>query len=160
LQGVLSALILLVILCSGVWLLPDSAIKQKLMPNFGPLAISAGLEQSWSVFAPNPPRVVEYLDVTVTLRSGREVTWNIPHGDPVIGHYATYHWQKLKEHLAHEPARRPGLAHWVARHEAAAAGEPAIAVRMILRTQSLPPPGSKATPTVTTRLLYSERLGG
>jgi hypothetical protein len=158
-QGLLSALILIILITAVAWCVPDSALRRTVKSVASPVAYVAGLDQYWGVFAPDPPRRLEYVDVVVTLRSGRVVVWNIPHGDPVIGHYSTYHWHKLKENLVRVPSLRPALARWVARTVAGPAGG-ATRVRIVLRTVPLPPPGSSAAGATGSKLLYDEKLSG
>lgn len=157
-QGLLSALILIILITAITWCVPDSALRRTIKSVVAPVAYATGLDQNWGVFAPDPPRRLEYVDVVVTLRSGREVIWNIPHGDPLVGQYATYHWHKIKENVVKNASLRPGLARWVARFVAGPAG--ATRVRMVLRTVSLPPPGSSGAGVTGSTLLYDEKLPG
>jgi hypothetical protein len=158
-QGMLSALILIILITAVAWCVPDSALRRTVRSVVAPIAYATGLDQYWGVFSPDPPRRLEYVDVVVTLRDGRVVVWNIPHGDPVIGHYSTYHWHKLKENLVRAPSLQPGLARWVARSVAGPAGG-ATRVKIVLRTVSLPPPGSSVASVTGSKLLYDEKLSG
>lgn len=152
-QGVISALIVIVLATGIVWCLPDSVIKRKLQPVVNPVAMAAGLDQYWGVFAPNPPRSVATVEVHVTTADGRDVLWTMPHGDPVIGQYSWYHWQKIKENLVRYPALRASFCRWVAR-DVVGSGAPATRVRMTVRTVTLPPPGTRVASKTTTGVLY------
>jgi len=158
-QAVISALIVIVLATGIIWCLPDSTIKSRLQPVVTPIAVGSGLDQYWGVFAPNPPRQVENIDVHVTLASGRDVVWSVPHGDPVIGQYSWYHWQKLKEHLVHEPGIRASFCRWVAR-QVAESGDSAVRVRMLMYAVTLPPPGSSVLARRSTTVLYDGTATG
>ncbi|HSV66645.1 MAG TPA: hypothetical protein VLJ59_12150 [Mycobacteriales bacterium] len=156
-QGLISALILIILITGVVWNLPDSAVKRQVSPVITPIGFAIGVGQSWGVFAPNPPRQQEYVDVVVTLREGREAVWTIPHGDPVFGYYVAERWHKLKEYVVRtQPVRRP-FARWVTGLLAGPDGG-ATRVRIVLRTELLPAPGSTAAATTETTILYDERL--
>jgi hypothetical protein len=158
-QGLISGLIVAALLTGVVWNLPDSMIRQQAMTIALPIGNVTGLGQEWGVFAPNPPRQGDYLSVVVTLADGREATWMLPTGDPVVGHYSTERWHKLREFLMKTPSLRPTFARWVARDVAGPAARP-VRVRIIVRTVSLPPPGSAVPARTTVRTLYDEKLAG
>ena len=154
-QGVISALILVVLATGVIWCLPDSVLKQRLRPAVTPVALGLGLDQYWGVFAPNPPRQVDTISVVVTRSDGREIVWNIPHGDPLVGQYSWYHWQKIKENLLRTPSLRSPFARWVAGQVAPGS---AAKVRMIRHTVTLPPPGSSAQSRTSETVIYSAVL--
>jgi hypothetical protein len=158
-QSLISVVVVIILITGIAWVLPDSPIRRHLVAPAAPVALSAGLDQNWGVFAPDPPRVMQYLTFEVTFADGHEVRWDVPHGDPVFGQYSWYHWQKIKENMLKTPGLRPGFARWVANHVAGAGGRP-VRVRMVLRSVSLPPPGSASTGRTSTRILYDEPLAG
>ena len=158
-QGLVSGLIITVVLTGIVWNLPASAIKQRAMTVISPVGSATGLGQAWDVFAPNPPRQGDYLSVVVTFAGGRDVTWAMPSGDPVVGQYSTERWHKLREFLMKTPSLRPTFARWVAREVAGPDGG-AVRVRIVVRTVLLPPPGSSVPARTRVRTLYDEKLAG
>jgi hypothetical protein len=158
-QGVISGLIVVVVLTGVVWNLPASTIKRQTMTVVYPIGIATGLGQSWEVFAPNPPRQNDHLEVVVTLAGGRDVVWNLPHGDPVVGHYSTERWHKLREYLMKTPSLRQTFARWVAEDVAGRQGD-AVRVRIVVRSVTLPPPGSADVARTTVQVLYDETLAG
>lgn len=150
----------MVVLITGVvWSLPDAEIKRRLTPVLRPAASAAGLEQNWRMFAPEPLQRREFLDIRVTMTDGAQRVWTNPRGDRVLGAFAWYHWQKVKENLVREPASRVGLAHWVV-HRLTGRTEHATRVQMILRTELLPAPGAGGPPILGEEILYDEKLTG
>jgi hypothetical protein len=158
-ETLISAWIALVLLIGVVWNLPDAEIKRRLMPVLRPIASAAGLEQVWQMYAPEPIRRRETVDVVITMADGTQRTWSYRRGDPVLGPLAWYHWQKLKEQMVREEDIRAGIAHWVVRELAQPADQP-VRVQMILRTEDLPPPGDDSPSPTATEPIYDERLVG
>lgn len=158
-QGLISGLIVTIVVTGVVWNLPASAIKRQAMTVISPIGSATGLGQTWDVFAPNPPRQGDYLSVVVTFADGHEKTWTMPAGDPVVSHYSTERWHKLREFLMKTPSLRPTFARWVAREVAGPDGG-AVRVRIVVRIVSFPPPGSKVPARTTFRTLYDEKLAG
>ena len=153
----ISGLIVVVLLTGVVWSLPDAEVTRRLAPVLRPVASATGLEQSWRMYAPEPQRRQEFLDVRVTMANGVQRMWTNPRGDRVVGAFAWYRWQKIKENVVHDPASRVGLAHWVV-HRLTGVGERAVRVQMILRTESLPPPGTHDSPIRGEEILYDENF--
>jgi len=156
-EAVISGLVVVVLITGVVWSLPDAEFKRWLMPVLQPVASAAGLEQSWRIYAPEPVRRLEFLEVRVTMADGVQRVWTNPRGDRVVGAFAWYRWQKVKENLVREPASRTGVAHWVARR-LTGRSEHAARVQMILRTESLPVPGTDGPPTLGEEIIYDETL--
>jgi hypothetical protein len=77
----------------------------------------------------------------------------------VIGSFAWYHWRKLKEQTIRVPESRAGIAHWVVR-KFTGPSQRAVRVQMILRTETLPPPGKDGPRKHATKMLYDEDLAG
>jgi len=158
-EALISGLIATILLIGIVWNLPDSAIKRALMPALEPIALETGLDQRWQMYAPDPIRRLETVEVRVTMADGGERVWTQPRGGLVTGPFAWYHWQKLKENAVREPGIRAGIAQWVARTLTEPSAR-AVRVQMILRTQDLPPPGHDGPTATTTETLYDEDLSG
>jgi hypothetical protein len=158
-EFLISVLVLVVLVIGVVWSMPDAAVKRLLTPGLQPVATATGLEQDWRMYAPEPLRRVEYVEVRVTMADGAQRAWTIPRGDRVVGAFAWYHWQKLKENLVREPGIRAGLAHWVVR-QLARPTDHVVRVRMTLRASSLPPPGTNSPRTTESEILYDEIVTG
>lgn len=156
---VISVVIVAVFTIGVVWSMPDAAFKRLLTPGLQPVATATGLEQDWRMYAPEPLRRVEYVEVRVTMADGAQRIWTNPRGDRVVGTFAWYHWQKLKENLVREPGIRAGLAHWVIR-QLTRLTERAVRVQMTLRAESLPAPGTNTPRTTDHEILYDEILTG
>jgi hypothetical protein len=158
-ETLISVWIALVLLIGVVWNLPDAEIKRRLQPVLQPIASAAGLEQVWQMYAPEPIRRREAVDVVVTMADRSQRTWTYRRGDPVLGPFAWYHWQKLKEQMAREEAIRASVVHWVVRG-LAGPSERAVRVQMLLRTEVLPPPGDAGPGDTALETLYDEALTG
>jgi hypothetical protein len=156
-EAAISGFVVVVLLIGVVWSLPDAEVKRRLLPVLHPIASAAGLEQSWRMYAPEPQRQQEFLDVRVTMGNGAQRVWTNPRGDRVLGAFAWYHWQKVKENVVHDPASRAGVAHWIV-HQLTGHSERAVRVQMILRTESLPAPGTNGPSTRGEEILYDEDL--
>lgn len=111
------------------------------------------------MYAPEPLARLEFVEVRVTMTDGVQRVWTNPRGDRVLGPFEWYRWQKLKENLVRVPAIRDELVHWVI-HQVTERSERAARAQMILRTQSLPAPGTADTPPVVEEILYDEILTG
>jgi hypothetical protein len=157
-QAVISAVVVILLTTGVVWCLPGSILKRKLEPVVSPVAITVGLDQYWGVFAPNPPRQVETIEVHVMFPDGRDLLSRVaPRGEPLIGQYSWYHWQKLKENLVRNPGLRPSFCRWVARQVAGSGSAPNRVV-MVLRTVTLPPPGTAVAAQTSATVLYDGML--
>jgi hypothetical protein len=158
-EAVISCVVVVVLLIGVVWSLPDAEIKSWLTRLLQPVASATGLEQSWRMYAPEPLQRLEFLEVRVTMANGVQRVWTNPRGDRVVGAFAWYHWQKVKENVVHDPGSRAGVAHWVV-HRLTGRSERAVRVQMILRTESLPAPGTNVSPVRGEEILYDENLTG
>jgi len=154
-QAAISGVVCLILLTGVVWNLPPSEAKRVMTPTLQPIAAVAGLDQVWQMYAPEPIRQLETVEVHVTLADGADRIWTIHRGDLILGPFAWYRWQKLKEQAVREPGIRAGIARWVV-GQLTRPGERVDRVRMTLRTVSLPPPGRNETPQVHLTNLYDE----
>ncbi len=152
-------MVVVVLIIGVVWSLPDAEFKRRLAPVLQPVASATGLEQDWRIYAPEPLRRLEFVAVRVTMADGIQRVWTNPRGDRVVGAFAWYRWQKLKENLVRQPAIRAGVAHWVVRR-LTGRSERAARVQMILRTELLPAPGTGGPPALGEEILYDENLTG
>jgi hypothetical protein len=159
-EGVIGALVALIVLIAVVSNLPaGSALKQSLEPVLTPIAMATGLEQYWSMYAPNPPQRLEELEVHVVMADGADRVWTLPlDHDPVVGVAVSHRWRKLRETLYSDPRSRPALAHWVV-DQVSGPAERAVGVQIIVHTQTLPAPGQSGSGNTGTEILYQEDLG-
>ncbi len=96
-QWMLSALLVFTLFTVAVWNMPDSALKQDVIPVAQPYLNATGLSQSWAVFAPDPPRLTLGIFARIHYTDGSTAVWRPPRGDAVVGHYRTYRWWKWVE---------------------------------------------------------------
>jgi hypothetical protein len=158
-EGVIGALVALIVLIAVVSNLPaNSALKQSLEPVLTPIAMATGLEQYWSMYAPNPPQRLEEHEVHVLMADGADRVWTLPlDQDPVVGVAISHRWRKLRETLYGDARSRPALAHWVI-NQVSTPSERAVGVQMIVHTQTLSAPGQNTPPQTGTEILYQEEL--
>ncbi len=157
-EVLISGFVLILVLVNLVWNLPPSEIQRRVMPVLEPLASLTGLGQSWAMYAPDPVRRGEVLDVVVTMADGSNRVWT-PTGDDHVTFFVWCHWHKLKETAVRNEDLRAGIASWVVR-ELTEPSEHPVRVEMILRSRDLPPPGEIALPGPRVETLYSESLTG
>lgn len=153
-EYVISVLVCVVVLIGVVWNLPPSYLKRSLVEPLRPVAESTGLQQKWSMYAPDPTSVRKTLEVRVTMAGQGDKTWTFRPGDPVIGSFRWYHWQKAKEQLIRNPDAIPEFAHWVIR-ELIVPGDRPEHVEVLLRSEPLRPPGDDRPTVSTVRTLYT-----
>jgi hypothetical protein len=158
-EALISGLVSAILIIGVTWNLPDSEIKRTLMRVVEPIAHATGVDQQWTMYAPDVISRVEYTEVRVTMADGSTRTWVNPSGDKVIGPFAWYHWQKLKENVPRDPTMRADLARWVVR-ELTDPSEKPVRVQIIMRTEQLPPPGAQGHGAVGMQRLYDEVLTG
>ena len=152
-ECLISVLVCVVVLIGVAWNLPQSYLKRTLVEPLRPVAESTGLQQKWSMYAPDPIAERETLEVRVTMAGKGDRTWTVRPGDPVIASLRWYHWQKLKEQLIRNRDAIPEFAHWVIR-ELTEPGDRPEHVEVLVRSEPLRPPGD-GRPTVSTeRTLY------
>ena len=124
-----------------------------------PVATATGTDQVWQMYAPNPVRRLEVVEVHVTTADGGDRVWTLRRSGLVIGPFSWYRWQKLKEQLVREPTIRAEFARWVVRELAPPPARPTF-VEMTLRTSDMPAPGQSSSPAPTLETLYAEDLTG
>ena len=124
--------------------IPQTSYLQKQLNDIvRPVRDSVGLDQTWSVFAPEPRRQSFALDALIKYSDGTTETWTVPTGDPFIAEYRTYHWQKWSEYARADDTQLlwEPFAVWVARTHNSASRHP-VSVTLIRRWYDLNPPGS------------------
>lgn len=158
-EAAVNCLVIVVVLIGLVSNLPESEIKSRFMPLLGPVAGVTGLDQYWAMYAPNPPRRLEDMEVHVTMADGTDRVWTLPTYDPLFGVASQHRWRKIKESLVTEPSIRRDFAHWVVR-QVARPQEHVERVYILLRTEDLSPPGVRASGDKGQEPLYDEILRG
>lgn len=155
----ISVLVALILLIAIAWSMPDSAIRRKAVAVVEPAALLSGLDQAWYMFAPDPYRRLETLEVHVETARGEERVWAFPTGGAVT-QFTWYRWHKLKEQAVRTPGIRAGILRWAADQVLAPSDYPAEAT-MVLTTEDFPAPGSGAEPVApVTEVLSTETLDG
>lgn len=128
---------------------------------FGPYLRSAGLEQRWNVFAPDPLEYSVYLSARIRYTDGSTGSWSIPFGGKLLGAYRYYRWEKLswRVNTNHEKSEylREQLARWVARERSDTKRQVAE-VDLVRRFADTPEPGSKAPRVWSELVFYTLRL--
>lgn len=159
-KAVISGLILLIIAVGVVWNLPDSPIKRLVSPVAKPVAVPTGLDQGWAMYSPNPSRRLDTIEVQVAMADGENRVWTMQPGAKGISDFGWDRWMVMRYSAVLDANVRPDLARWVAR-EVTGPGERAVAVSVILRTETLQAPdeptaeGRRAN---ATKVLYQENL--
>lgn len=156
-EVLISGLVATALIIAIVWNLPDSAIKHSATTTLEPIAEVAGLDQTWQMYAPDPIRKLEYLDIHVTMADGTDRVWNFHKGDPILGPFSWYHLQKIKEQAIRQRDIRAGLARWAV-GQVTQPGEHPIRVQMVFRSEDLSPPGQDTNNGWHTEILYDETL--
>jgi len=127
----LSAGIAVLLACMVVENLPASPVRRAAEPAAGRVLAATGVDQHWSIFAPDPRRVSIALEARVRFRDGSRSTWRPPHGGALVGQYWGAHWDKFVEHATFDAgpnadALRDGVARFAARQAAAAGQQPSM----------------------------------
>jgi hypothetical protein len=156
-ECLISVFVCVVVLIAVAWNLPDSYIKRSLVETLRPVAESTGLQQKWSMYAPDPISALETVEVRVTMAGSGVRTWTFRRGDPVIASFNWYHWQKLKEQLIRNRDAVPDFAQWAVR-ELTAPGDRPEHVEVVVRSEQLRAPGDDRRTDITVRTLYSADL--
>jgi hypothetical protein len=154
-----SALIAVIFSIGIVWNLPNSAIQRVLTAPLEPIASATGLSQRWQMYAPEPLRRLEDVEVRVIMDDGSHRVWTNPRGDAVVGPFNWYRWQKLKENVVRDENIRADVAHWAAR-TLTEPGERVDRLLIVMTTTQLTPPGSRETEAVGRELLFDQAYTG
>lgn len=160
-RGLLSSLIVITLIAIVAINLPQSDLRRQLLRPGQPYLNALGLDQNWSLFAPDPRRVVLDVSATVSYDDGRTAPWTFPHDDALIGTYRDYRWRKWEENLIspdNSLALWRSAALWAAGQEERP-GHAITTVSLIERFAALAPPG--VTPSVgptQQQVFYTLRL--
>lgn len=93
---VISAFILVLLICLIAFTGPDSAPKRTLLRPATPLLLATGLGQGWGVFAPDPRPYQLKLEVEVHNSDGSMDRWRLPFAGPLHAN-RDYRWRKWME---------------------------------------------------------------
>jgi hypothetical protein len=140
----ISAFVAVTVSALVVWNLPDSKLKREGMRLARPYLTATGLDQNWSVFAPNPVRDSFFLSARVTYADGTRGAWTPPGGSAAIGTYWDFRWGKWAEWtlLQSNSDLCPGTATYIANREADAGREP-VQVDLVARRRPNERPGAE-----------------
>jgi hypothetical protein len=148
-----SALIVVVLMTAVLSALPGSTIKKAVAPVLFPVARVTGLDQSWGMFAPNPPKANSAIEVHVIMSNGTDRVWR-PFDDPSL---RKMQWRKFKEDVINSKEYRPGLALWAIRQMTNENDDRAVRVAIIVQTETIPLPG-QGQPKTERKLLLNQRV--
>jgi hypothetical protein len=120
--------------------MPDSTIKEGLVAAARPYLNVTGLDQSWSIFSPNPRARSVYILARIERVDGSVALRPMP-TDIGPASYWEYRWRKYGERLSASNGRelRRPYAEWVVSQDRSEGGEP-VRVTLVRRTsRNLPP---------------------
>ncbi|MDQ4133915.1 MAG: hypothetical protein M3179_12095 [Actinomycetota bacterium] len=150
--------ILIVVVLAGVisWNLPgESDLGRRSQYRLKPVVNAVGLDQTWAVFAPDPPRQEFELEARIAYADGTERVWRVPTGNPIVGAYRDYRWLKWAEWVtggAHVLLMKPAAA-WIARQERLAGRQP-VSVTLVRQVFDLPIGRGRTSPRPTDLYVY------
>jgi hypothetical protein len=124
-----------------VWNAPAGTPLDVLKPAASRLVLTVGLDQDWRVFAPGPRPYSVGVFARVTRPDGSVGVWRPPDGDPVVGPYRTYRWQKMVERLRGDD--HAFLWEDAARFIADEVGGPVERVELVRTWRFVTPPGAE-----------------
>ena len=107
-----------------------------------PYASLLGLEQKWSIFAPDPFRIAVIVEAEIRYADGTTGHWAPHKAGPLVGAYRDFRWRKYEELLwqdRYAGLRRPTVE-YVARLERSSGRRP-VRIELIRRWYALRPPG-------------------
>lgn len=151
-RTVVTAFVVVALAGALVMNLPESELRARILRTARPVFNAMGLEQTWSMFSPDPRPFALDLRARVTYADGGGAEWRVPRGgtglgDRTLGAYRSYHWQKWMEWARsdeHADLWEP-TARWVARRYARAGRIP-VRVVLVRRFYDIPEPGAERPP--------------
>jgi hypothetical protein len=141
-RALISAFLLVTLISIVIANFPRSTLRRDVLRVSAPYLNATGLDQGWSLFAPNPRRQSIALYARVQFANGAAQTWGVPHGDPLTGNYWDSHWQKWVVFVVngrHRDLWKPA-AEFIAR-DLARPGRRPVRVTLIRQTSLNYPPG-------------------
>lgn len=152
-QTLITYLLLVVLAAMVVQNLPASVVRRDLQTLDNGLH-DVGVDQDWTVFAPDPRPVSIRVDARLTYPDGSTERWRIPHSGALVGAYRDYRWQKWQERVDGDEFK--GLweptARWLVASRTRNGRHPVLVVfsRHAKAVDKLEPQGAPATITPTT----------
>ena len=136
---------LIVIFASNLPRLYDSELKRQLSRIGTPYLGATGIDQSWSVFAPEPVKQNSVFTAVITFDDGSTARWHEPQYDRFVGSFLEGRWSKWLEVIRNtnyeNDVWKPAAA-WLARKYDTRGRRP-VEVRFIRAWQDIPPPDVK-----------------
>jgi hypothetical protein len=143
----ISGFVLATLLAILVANLPESRLRAEAFRVAQPYLTALGLDQNWSVFAPEPRRASIDLHARVDYADGTSALWRPPSGSDTTGAYWDYRWRKWMENAIQDRRRdvmwRPA-ALFVAR-EMPRDGTRPVRVTLVRRWRDVPRAASNGT---------------
>lgn len=136
-------LVAVLVFVMSIWIvgpnMPASPLREVVDFAWSP-ATNAGLDQSWSVFSPNPRDQTIHVVATLEYDDGTMTEWTVPDFDPVIGALRSYRWRKWQERVRLDKNERywESSAAWIADNNLID-GERPRTVRLLRRWTVLAP---------------------
>lgn len=144
----LSVLIVATVLAVLASTMPASELRDGLVTVVRPYMLATGLDQTWGVFAPDPPRVWTSVFARVDRADGTSATYELP-DDAGLGAYWTYRWRKYADQmrLPTSQRERAAFASWSVDRDREVGGRPSRITLLRRSSTNLPPgPGPDSTP--------------
>ncbi len=143
---ILISVLIAVSLCAvGITNLPDSPLRRHGLSVALPYLEATGLDQNWSLFAPEPRRTSLRLLARVRYEDGSTAVWTPPAGGDLAGAYWDYRWRKWIENVTVGPRREslqraavPYIADQMRRP-----GKSPTTVTLVEQAQELRAPGAR-----------------
>ncbi|MBW3651772.1 MAG: hypothetical protein KY458_14500 [Actinobacteria bacterium] len=133
-RWVLSAVLVFTLGAVAAWNLPSSALRDATLPVVEPYVRTVGLDQTWNLFAPDPPRTTFEVLARIEYADGTSGTWRPPRND---------RWRKWlgAVRLDRNMSLWVPTAAWIAGHHDHGGRRP-VTVTLVRRGRELLPPGS------------------
>ena len=133
-RSLLSAVLILTLAAVAAWNLPSSALREAAFPVVEPYVRTVGLDQTWNLFAPDPPRATFEVLARIDYADGSRGEWRAPRND---------RWRKwlAAVRLAQNMALWEPTAAWIAANHDSGGRRP-VTVTLVRRGHVLAPPGS------------------
>ena len=131
-QLVISAGIVLFLLCEIGTNLPASSVQREVSETANWVVRAMGVEQEWGVFAPDPRPSTLGLEADVTYEDGTTEVWHLPQGNDLVENLRFYRWRKWLERVRSDSYPEIWLptARWIAsEHEGR--GSPVATVDLV-----------------------------
>lgn len=155
---VISGFVILFILTGIVSNMPYSSIGRGLWPIIEPLALSTGLSQTWTMYAPEPPTQIDTLEVRAYMADGSERVWvSEPPGFGMNFLFAYPRWRNLSFAVIRSADLHPGYVHWAV-GKLINSSERVVRAELIEKDEYMLPPGVQGQGDVTYTTLYAEDI--